>query len=93
MLVATRRRKGALRVCLRGIGGAVPQSRLRVIGRGGKAIIRSLRVRVGERRRCRTVARGRIGRGRYVVAVRARDGHGHAISTRKVVRARPKARR
>ena len=88
VLIATRRRKGALKVCLRGIGGAVPQSRLRVLGRGGRPVTRSLRVRVGERRRCRSVARGRIGRGRYVVAVRARDGYGHAIGVRKVVRPR-----
>ena len=88
VLVATRRRQGALRVCLRGIGGAVPQARLRVRGRGGRAVTRWLRVRVGERRRCRSVARGRIGRGRYAVAVRARDGYGHALSARKVVRAR-----
>ncbi|HYI35070.1 MAG TPA: alpha/beta hydrolase family protein [Thermoleophilaceae bacterium] len=88
VLVATRRRKGALKVCLRGIGGAVPKARLRVRGRGGRALTRSLAVRVGERRRCRSVARGRIGRGRYVVAVRARDGYGHALSERKVVRAR-----
>ncbi len=55
---------------------------------GGRAVTRSLAVRVGEKRRCRTVARGRIGRGRYTVAVRARDGYGHALSERKVVRAR-----
>ena len=85
VLVATRRRKGALKVCLRGIGGAVPKARLRVSGKGGRALTRSLRVRVGERRRCRTVARGRIGRGRYVVVVRARDGYDHALSERKVV--------
>ncbi|MEY2533556.1 MAG: hypothetical protein QOF29_1466, partial [bacterium] len=85
VLVAARRRKGALRVCLRAIGGAVRRSRLRVRGRGGRGVTRSLRVRIGTRRRCRSVARRRIGRGRYVVAIRARDGYGHAISARKVV--------
>ncbi|HEX5909105.1 MAG TPA: hypothetical protein VFY44_01350, partial [Thermoleophilaceae bacterium] len=88
VLVAARRRKRALKVCLRGIGGAVPTARLRVRGKGGRAVTRSLKVRVGEKRRCRTVARGRVKRGRYTVVVRARDGYGHALSERKVVRAR-----
>jgi hypothetical protein len=93
VLVATRRRKKALKVCLRGIGGAVPKARMRVRGKGGRALTRSLRVRVGEKRRCRTVARGRIKRGRYVVVVKARDGYGHALSERKVVAAKRKRAR